>query len=147
MYDDCHKYFYSSSSQYGFRKCHSTDHAALELIDKIITDMDKSNIPINIYLDMSKAFDILDHKIIIAKLKYYGITGIPLDLFMSYLSNRKQYVDFKGIKSNTLDIKTGVLQGSILGPLLFIIFINDFNKSSNLFDFIILQMIPVYQVL
>ena len=56
---------------------------------------------------------------------------------MSYLSNKKQYVDFKGIKSNTLDIKTGVPQGSILGPLLFIIFINDFSKSSNLFDFII----------
>ena len=99
--------------------------------------MDKGNIPINIYLDMSKAFDILDHKILIAKLKYYGITGIPLDVFMSYLSNRKQYVDFKGIKSNTLDIKTGVPQGSILGPLLSIIFINDFSKSSNLFDFII----------
>ena len=99
--------------------------------------MDKGNIPINIYLDMSKAFDILDHRILIAKLRYYGITGTALDLFISYLSNRKQYVDFKGIKSNTLDIKTGVSQGSILGPLLFIIFINDFSKSSNLFDFII----------
>ena len=134
-YFDSHKYFYSS--QYGFRKCHSTEHAALELIDKIITDMDKGNIPINIYLDMSKAFDILDHRILIDKLKYYGITGTALDLFISYLSNRKQYVDFKGIKSNTLDIKSGVPQGSILGPLLFIIFINDFSKSSNLFDFII----------
>ena len=107
--------------------------------------MDKGNIPINIYLDipinlyldMSKAFDILDHRILIDKLKYYGITGTALDLFISYLSNRKQYVDFKGIKSNALDIKTGVPQGSILGPLLFIIFINDFSKSSNLFDFII----------
>ena len=101
-YFDSHKYFYSS--QYGFRKCHSTEHAALELIDKIITDMDKGNIPINIYLDMSKAFDILDHRILIDKLKYYGITGTALDLFISYLSNRKQYVDFKGIKSNTLDL-------------------------------------------
>ena len=134
-YFDSHKYFYSS--QYGFRKYHSTEHAALESIDKIITDMDKGYIPINIYLDMSKAFDILDHIILIDKLKYYGITGTALDLFISYLSNRKQYVDFKGIKSNTLDIKTSVPQGSILGPLLFIIFINDFSKSSNLFDFII----------
>ena len=86
---------------------------------------------------MSKAFDILDHKILIAKSKYYGMTGIPLDLFMSYLSNRKRYVDFKSIKSNTLDIKTGVPQGSILGRLLFIIFIKDLSKSSILFDFII----------
>ena len=59
-YFDCLKYFYFS--QHGFRKCHSTEYAALEFIDKIITDMDKGNIPINIYLDMSKAFDILDHK-------------------------------------------------------------------------------------
>ena len=113
-YFDFHKYFYSS--QYGFRKCHSTEHAALKLIDKIITDTYNCNIPINIYLDMSKPFDILDHRILIAKLKYYGITGIPLDLFMSYLENRKQYVDFRSIKSNTLDIKTGVPQGSILVP-------------------------------
>ena len=79
---------------------------------------------------VSKAFDILDHKILLAKSKYYGMTGIPLDLFMSYLSNRKRYVDFKSIKSNTLDIKTGVPQGSILGRLLFIIFIKDLSKSS-----------------
>ena len=96
---------------------------------------------------MSKAFDILDHTILIAKLKYYGITGIPLDLFMSYLSNRIQYVDFKGIKSNTLDIKTGVPQGSILGPLLFIIVSNDFSKSSNCLTLQFMQMIPVYPVL
>ena len=118
---------------------HSTKFAALELIDRIITDMDNDETPINIYLDLSKAFDTIDHSILTAKLKYYCISGSKLRLLCSYLLNRKQYTQINNIKSNILPIPTGVPQGSILGSLLFIIYIyiNDFSQASNIFNFVI----------
>ncbi len=125
------------NAQYGFRTEHSTEFAALELIDRVIVDMDKMNTPINIFLDLSKAFDTLNHKILLEKLKYYGINGKALNLMESYITNRKQYVDMDGVESDILSITTGVPQGSILGPLLFIIYINDIANASNLFKFII----------
>ena len=94
----------------------------LELIDIITQQIDKGTTPINVYLDLSKAFDTLDHNILLHKLKYYGIEGKALRLFESYLINeRQQYVDFDGTPSNYNRILTCVPQGSILGPLLFII--------------------------
>ena len=98
--------------------------------------MDNKEIPINIYLDLSKAFDTLDHSILIDKLEFYGVKGVALDLFKNYLANRKQYVEFEDAQSDMLNISTGVPQGSILGPLLFIIYINDFAQSSPKFNFI-----------
>ena len=86
---------------------------------------------------MSKAFDTLNHDILLDKLAFYGISGINKDLFKCYLSNRKQYVQFNGKDSHMFHIRTGVPQGSILGPLLFLIYINDFVNSSKLFHFII----------
>ena len=123
-------------SQYGFRRNRSTEYAALEVIDRIITKMDNNKIPINIYLDLSKAFDTIDHSILIDKLQFYGIKGTNLNLFHSYLTNRKQYTEIDDLKSSILPIQTGVPQGSILGPLLFILYINDFPQASKLFDFI-----------
>ena len=114
----------------------STEFAALELADRVITSMDHNETPINIYLDLSKAFDTLDHEILLAKLQYYGIHGTPLELLKSYLTNRKQYVEIEDTKSKMLDISTGVPQGSILGPLLFIIYVNDFALSSEKFKFV-----------
>jgi hypothetical protein len=129
------KFFYPS--QYGFREKHSTELATLEIVDKITQDLDSGETPINIYLDLSKAFDTLDHNILTYKLSYYGIQGIALNLCKNYLSNRLQYVEFDNAKSDYAIVTTGVPQGSILGPLLFIIYINDIATVSDLFTAII----------
>ena len=108
----------------------------MELIDRIINKMDANEIPLNIFLDLSKAFDNIDHTILLSKLKYYGLKGSTLNLFHSYLINRKQYTEIVDITSEMLPIQIGVPQGSIIGPILFIIYVNDFSQRSNKFDFI-----------
>ena len=123
-------------NQYGFRPKHSTEHAALELIDRITNKMDTNDIPLNIFLDLSKAFDTIDHSILLNKLKYYGLKGSTLNLFQSYLSNRKQYTEIEDTTSTILPIQVAVPQGSILGPIFFIIYVNDLPQCSNKFDFI-----------
>ena len=125
------KLFYKS--QYGFRKDHSTELATLELVDRLTYAMDRNQLPINIYLDLSKAFDTLDHDILLKKLKYYGIIDKSLSLLKSYLTERIQQVKYNDIISDPLTIKCGVPQGSILGPLLFIVYINDIKAASNYF--------------
>jgi hypothetical protein len=124
------------SNQYGFRQNHSTEHATIELVDRITDDLDNGNIPLNIYIDLTKAFDTVDHNILLEKLHHYGIRNTPLSLMKSYLSNRYQYVEIDHIKSDSKLIHTGVPQGSVLGPLFFIIYLNDIHKSSNIFHFL-----------
>ena len=98
--------------------------------------MDNNEVLFSISFDLSKAFDTLDHNTLLCKLNYYGIEGVPLKLYEGYLSNITQYVEIAGVKSETLSIATGVRQGSILGLILFTIYINDFSQASRIFNFI-----------
>ena len=123
--------------QYGFREGHSTETATLDLSDRIINALDNNETPLAIFMDLSKAFDTLDHNILLSKLSFYGINGTALSWFKSYLSDRTQYVEIQSKKSTMLPITTGVPQGSILGPLLFLIYINDIPSSSDAFNFIL----------
>ena len=102
-----------SFEQYGFRPGHSTELAALRLVDHLVKQMDQSRVPINIYIDLSKAFDTLNHEILLSKLTHYGIVNIEHRLFRSYLTNRQQYVEFGDAQSYSLTMSTGVPQGSI----------------------------------
>ena len=122
--------------QYGFRKNHSTEYAALHIVDFLNYQLDANEIPISVYLDLSKAFDSLRHNILLDKIKHLGITGLAYKLLQSYLLNRQQYVAFKNCRSDLNFINNGVPQGSILGPMLFLIYINDFPNVSKLFNFI-----------
>ena len=123
-------------SQYGFRERHNTEFAVIENMDRVVDCMEKKGTPLNIFLDLSKAFDTLDHLILLEKLSYYGIRGNAFNLCKSYLTNRKQFVEYDSCQSDLLPITTGVPQGSILGPLFFLIYMNDFDRSTNMFRFI-----------
>ena len=121
--------------QYGFQKNKNTEMAILDLQSKIIESFEKEEIPCAIFLDFAKAFDTVNHEILIHKLHHYGIRDTPLKWLKSYLTNRKQCVGLQNSISTLLDIKHGVPQGSVLGPLLFLISINDIVNTSKLLNF------------
>ena len=133
LYEYMNQNNFLNNSQYGFRPKHATEYAAMEFVDKTMSEIENGKIPLSIFLDLSKAFDTLDHTILLNKLHHYGIRGVYLKWFSSYLNDRIQHVTYNGKKSHSQKITTGVPQGSVLGPLLFLIYINDISEASKHF--------------
>ena len=122
--------------QYGFRKKYSTEYAALHIVNYLNYEMDRNRTPTNVYLNFSNVFDTLSHNILLRKLEHSGVCDSALNLMKSHLKDRKQFVQFDECISEMKAIHKGVPQGSILGPLLFCIYINAIPNSSNLLNFL-----------
>ena len=108
--------------------------ALIDLVDKISSNMDHKKYNIGVFLDLSKAFDTIDHNILLNKLQCYGVRGNACNWFKSYLNNRRQYVSYNKADSKYMTITCGVPQGSKLGPLLFILYINDIENVSDILN-------------
>ena len=115
--------------QYGFRTKHSTTHAVLDITTYLLDNINDKIFSCLVMLDLLKAFDTVSHKRLLLKLEHYGIRGTALALLKSYLTNRMQFVNIDGFSSSLKEISIGVPLGSILGPLLYIINVNDFQYA------------------
>ena len=139
MYNRLYKYLKENNilyeKQFGFQSRYSTNDAIVQLVDKIFDSFEKEQFILGVFIDLPKAFDIVDHSILLKKLKFYGITDKNLAWLESYLSNRKQYIEIaENSKTDLKYVTCGVPQGSILEPLLFSVYVNDLPNASRLLD-------------
>lgn len=126
-----------NESQYRFRSGRSTASATMNIVEDIVNATDNKKHTIGVFIDLKKAFDTIDHSILLLKLQLYGVRGIVLDWLSSYLNKRQQYVQYNNNKSNNMQIQCGIPQGSVLGPKLFILYINDICDVSKLLNFVL----------
>ena len=138
MYNRLYKFLLENNilyqKQFGFQNAHSTEHAILQLVNQITEAFSQGKYTLGIFLDLSKAFDTVNHNILLEKLKAYGIQSENLKWCRSYLSNRKQFILYDDFKTEAKIVKCGAPQGSILGPLLFLIFVNSLSNSTKVLD-------------
>ena len=133
LYNRMYKFFSDNNLIYplqlSFRQKYSTIYALISLTENIRENLDEGNIGCGIFVNLQKAFDTVELDILLSKLEHYGIRGLANECFQFYLSNRKQYVSINGYYSNLADVKIGVPQVSVLGPLLFLVYTNDLNQA------------------
>ena len=138
MYNRLYKHFVENNilyqKQFEFQNAHSAEHATLQLVNQITEAFSQAKYTLGIFLGLSKAFDTVNHNILLEKLKAYGIQSENLKWFRSYLSNRKQFILYDDFKTEVEIVKCGAPKGSILGPLLFLIFVNDSSRLTKVLD-------------
>ena len=127
-----------SNNQYGFRQTHSTAYVLIQLYDKLSDAIDQGKVTLGLFIDLTKAFDTVNHDFLLAKRDFYGVRGVALQWFkVIFPVELMQFVQYNGYNSSSKYIKCGVPQGSILGPLLFLLYINDLCNVSKALDFIL----------